>query len=556
MELDPLTLAVIKGGLEQVAEEMDLTLRRCAFSPVISESCDMANGIYTAHDGEVIVQGPKGLPVFVAIMQFAVKVVMEEAGAGGLAPGDIFILNDPASGGSHLNDMKLVRPVFHDGKLFAMLANTAHWIDLGGNVPGNFGVRASEIFQEGFRLTPVKIYAAGVLNEALLETILANTRVPQWCYGDLQAQVNALLVGERRLGVLIERYGADLLQAAIAELRRRAEQQMRAAIADIPDGTYRFSDGLDNDGVEDRPLTIVLALEVRGNEMSLDFTGTSPQAQGTVNVSLSTAISSAYVAIKHVFPHVPLNGGCFAPITFTIPPGSLLHPGEASAAGGYNETAMRIIDVVLGALGQAVPKQVPAACFSTLNAILISGRHARRGRYVMFSFTGGGNGAAATLDGLTHCNAAVGMARSQPWEIIEHLYPVLYHQVALRVDSAGAGRQRGGFGAIYRYELRDGPAVASILGDRSRRGPFGVHGGQPGATSRVRFLRRGGVYEPPLGTKDEHIALQAGDIIELQTPGGGGYGDPRQRSRAAITRDLARGYLTLEAARREYGYKG
>ena len=555
MELDPLTLAVVKGGLEQVTEEMDLTLRRCAFSPVISESCDMANGIYEAQSNDVIVQGPKGLPVFVAIMQFAVKAVVEEVGPDGLSPGDVFILNDPYTGGSHLNDVKLVQPVFHDGKLFAMLANTAHWIDMGGNVPGNFGVRASEVFQEGFRMPAVKLYSAGSLNEPLLETILANTRVPQWCYGDLQAQVNALLVGERRLAVLIERYGAEMLHAAIDELRRRSEQQMRAAIARIPDGVYRFSDALDNDGVEDRPLDVVLSLEIRGSEMSLDFTGSSPQGRGTVSASFSTTVSSAYVAIKHVFPAVPINGGCFAPIKFTIPKSSVLHADEGSSAGGYNEVVLRVIDVVLGALGQAAPDLAPAAPYGSLNAILISGLHPTRGRYVMFSFTGGGGGAGKDVDGLTHMNGAGGMARSQPWEVIEHLFPVLYHQVALRTDSAGAGRQRGGFGAVYRYELRHGPAVASILGDRNRRGPFGVHGGKSAATSFVRFLRGDGEYVPPLGTKDEDIHLQAGDLIELSTPGGGGYGDPRQRSREDVRRDLERQCVTPEAARRLYNYE-
>ena len=550
--IDPIRLELIKNALVMVSDNMMVSVLRTSRSTLVKANMDFSASICDAA-GSMVVQG-LALPGHLGATMPALRGCLDYFGDD-IGPGDILANNDPYAGGSHLNDVKLIRPVFYDGKLFAMLANTAHWIDVGGNVPGNFGVRASETFQEGFRLPAVKLYDAGRLNEPLLDTIMENTRVPQWCYGDLQAQVNALLLGEARLTVLIERYGAELLLAAIEELRRRSEQQMRTAIARLPNGVYHFSDYLDNDGIDDQPQIIKLALEVRGSEMSLDFSGASPQGRGTVNMSLSTTMSGVYVAIKHVMTDVPLNGGCFAPIKFTIPKGSLLYAGEASAVGGFNEVVMRVVDVVLGALGQAVPGLAPAASFSTLNVIIISGSHPRRGRYVMFSFTGGGNGAGADIDGLTHCNGSHGMACSQPWEIMEHLYPVLYHQVALRVDSAGAGRQRGGFGATYRYELRHGPAVASILGDRSRVGPFGVHGGQSGAMSQVRFLRRDGVYVPPMGVKDEHIQLQTGDIIELSTPGGGGYGDPQQRSREAVQRDLDRGYLTAEAARRLYNYE-
>lgn len=548
MSLDATTLAVLRGGLDRVVEEMDITLRRAAFSPVVSEACDMANGIYEAESGEVVCQGPQGVPMFIGIMQAATQMVLERW-AGEIHPGDVFIVNDPSTAGTHLQDFKLIAPYFREaaagGERLAFLANTAHWIDVGGAVPGGFGVAAREIFQEGLRVPAVKLMARGKLNEPLIRTILANVRVPRWAYGDLMAQLASLNAGARRLTLLIAHHGPERFLAAVTELKRRAEELMRGCIEAIPDGTYRFHEHVDNDGVSNRPLRIEASLSVRGSDMAFDFSGSSEQSQGPMNLPACVTISCIHVAIKHVFHQVPMNAGSFVPVRVSLPEGSLVDPQRGCAVGGYAEVGMRVMDVVAGLLAQAAPRAVPAGSASTLNALLIGGYDpGRRRRYVCYFFAGGGGGGGPSSDGLTHMNPQVGAARSQPVEILEHLYPVLFEHSRLRCDSAGRGRFRGGFGAEYAIRLRAGQARATLMGDRGIHRPFGLWGGEPGQGTEAVFLCNGQEYRPPLVSKVQDVSLQGGDRILLRTPGGGGYGAPGDRPAAAIERDRQRGVIT------------
>ncbi|MEQ8698232.1 MAG: hydantoinase B/oxoprolinase family protein, partial [Bauldia litoralis] len=327
--LDPVTLAVLKGRLEQIADEMDATLFRSAFNPIIAEAHDASHGLYDAATGKTLIQGKSGLPIFVGAMAFAVKAVIDKLAREGDTPadGDVFIFNDPYEGGTHLSDFKLVRPFFHEGELFCYLASVGHWHDVGGNVPGNYNPVATECYQEGMLIPPVRLYAAGKLRQDIVDICLSNSRQPVSAYGDLNGQVGALELGAERLAALLEDYGSQTVHSALSELESRAATLMRANIEELPDGTYSADDWLDNDGIVDEPLRIALDITVAGDRMTLDFSRTAQACAGPVNIARSTAIASCYVALKHVFREVPANAGVLEPIDFVIPPDSLLSVG-------------------------------------------------------------------------------------------------------------------------------------------------------------------------------------------------------------------------------------
>jgi N-methylhydantoinase B len=301
VELDPVTFAILQGRLEQVADEMDATLYRSAFNPIIAEARDACHGLYHATTGATLVQGSKGLPIFVGAMAFAVKAVIDKVAIqGGLEPGDTFIFNDPYLGGTHLNDFRLVRPLMRGGEVFAWLASVGHWLDIGGNVPGGYNPQATECFQEGVLIPPVKLFRGGVLQQDIVDILQSNTRVPASNWGDLNGQLNALDLGERRFTALIDEYGDGVVAATLAAASARAEALMREHIRVLPDGIYTFEDYLDNDGIVDEKLTITLDLTIADDTMRLDFSRSSPPCQGPVNIARSTAVAACYVALKHM----------------------------------------------------------------------------------------------------------------------------------------------------------------------------------------------------------------------------------------------------------------
>ena len=546
--LDPITFAILTGRLEQIADEMDVTLYRSAFNPIIAEARDACHGLYHPETGATMVQGAKGLPIFVGAMAFAVKAVIDKVAAtGDLAAGDTFIFNDPYSGGTHLNDFRLVRPLMRNGKLFAWLASVGHWLDIGGNVPGGYNPQATEVFQEGVLIPPVKLIRAGVLQQDIVDILQANTRVPRSNWGDLNAQLNALDLGERRFQLLIDEYGDGVVKAALDAQSARAEALMRENIAALPDGKYSFEDYLDNDGIDDAPLTIALDLTIAGTAMTLDFSRSSPPCKGPVNIARSTAVACCYVALKHVFTDVPANAGCLNPIRFEIPATTFLGVGAPRPVAGYTETILRMIGVIFGALAKADPTRATAAPFGTINALSVAGHRVNGERWVMFSFFGGGLGGNPQSDGLNHANNPISTATMPPAEIFEASYPVMFTQWALRPDSAGAGEHRGGFGAIYELEvLSAGGADVSLLGERGRFAPFGVRGGGPGALNDFVWDSGQGPQRPPMTSKVTGVKLQAGQRMRLETPGGGGWGDPSKRDPAAIARDLEHGLVTSD----------
>jgi len=551
--IDPVTLAVLTGRLEQIADEMDATLYRSAFNPIIAEARDACHGLYHAETGDTLVQGTKGLPIFVGAMAFAVKTVIDKvARDGALAPGDTFLFNDPYDGGTHLNDFRLVRPIFRDGSLFCWLASVGHWLDIGGNVPGGYNPKATESFQEGVRFPPVKLLDAGRINQDIVDILAANSRLPTSNWGDLNGQLNALDLGERRFHALLDEYGDAIVSAAFDAFLERAEALMRAAIRALPDGRYSFEDYLDNDGVTDELLTIALDLTIAGERMILDFSRSSKPAQGPINISRATTIAACYVALKHVFTGVPANAGCLRPITFVVPDTTVLGATAPRPVAGYTETILRLIGTVLGALGKADPARATAGPFGTINALSIAGHRPDGGRWVMFSFFGGGLGGNPQSDGLSHANNPISTATIPPVEILEAAYPVMFTQWALRPDSAGAGAHRGGLGAIYEIEVLT-DADVFLLGERGKVAPFGVDGGGPGALNRFQWDTESGVATPPLVSKVTDVRLTRGQRVRLETPGGGGWGAPGGRDLQRVRRDVRLGYVTPEAALREYG---
>jgi N-methylhydantoinase B len=552
--IDPITLAVLAGRMEQIADEMDATLFRAAFNPIIAEAHDASHGLYHAVSGDTLVQGKSGLPIFVGVMSFAVKAVIDKAAeAGDLSDGDIYIFNDAHVGGTHLSDMRLVRPYFRDGELFCYLASVGHWHDVGGAVPGNYNPSATEAFQEAFVLPPVKLARKGEIQQDIIDILLRNTRLPQSAMGDLNGQLGALDLGARRLDALLDEYGAETVRASLDALQDRAEALMRAELRDLPDGRWEAEDFLDNDGITDVALPIRVALEISGDRMTFDFEGTAPVTAGPVNIALPTAVATAYVAIKHIFPDLPANAGVMRPIDVRVPEGSLLSAEFPAPVGGYTETILRMIDVIFSAAAQAAPDRVVANAYGTINALSLAGKRRNGQRWVMFSFFGGGHGGSIESDGLNHGNAPISTATIPPMEILEAAYPVMFRQWALRPDSAGAGAHRGGLGAIYEIELLEENCQAFLFGERGRFPPRGVVGGEPGAMNLFRYEQEDGWHAPPLASKMLGIKLKKGQAVRLETPGGGGYGRPADRDPQAVARDVAQGYLTPEAATQAFG---
>lgn len=558
MTLDAITLSVIQAALQQTCDEMDLTFSRAAFSPVIAEANDRSDGIYSAVDGALIAQGSQGLPVFVGVMQHSTKTIIEMISDGRVLPpepGDIYIVNDPYLGGTHLMDVRFAMPAWRRGKIFCWLSNTGHWPDIGGAVPGGFSASATAVEQEGLRLPPVKLFKKGMMDPEIYAIICSNIRVADQRIGDIRAQAAALHVGQDRLFAILDRYGDETVVEAIAELRRRAAEQMRAHISALPDGTYSSKAFVDSDGVVDAPLTIALSVEKAGDTLTFDFSGSSAPCAGPMNSVLATTLSSVYLAMRHIFPDVPISAGAFEPLVIRRPEGTFLdarYPRPVSGCAA--EVSQRIAEAVFAAMVQAAPDKVTAAPAGSSGNFALGGHDPARGRdYVMYQISGGGYGGNSGHDGLSNGCSTIGISKSPPVEIMEQAYPVLYRQYALREGSGGAGKQRGGFGLAYEIELLRGEARASFVMDHGRFGPQGALGGGDGAVNTVTVFRDGQPHVPPHLSKEQDIALKAGDRVSVGTPGGGGYGDPLERDAELVLRDVGLGYYTPEQAAEMFG---
>ena len=428
-------------------------------------------------------------------------------------------------------DVRFVLPFYYDGEHVCWLQNTGHWPDIGGMVPGGFSAHATAVEQEGLRLPPVKLFKRGVIDEEILAIIKSNIRIADQRIGDIKAQAAALKTGERRLTALIERHTLPVMRSAWAELEARAQRLMRDHIAAIPDGMYCSEAFVDSDGIVDAPLRIALAVTKSGTELHFNFAGSSPPCQGPMNSVSATTMSSVYLAVRHIFPDIPLNAGAFAPLTITGIDGTFLdakYPRPVSGCAA--EVSQRIAEAVFLALAAAIPRLVTAAPAGTSGNFCLGGVDPASGHgYVMYQITGGGYGGNVHHDGLSNGCSTIGISKTAPVEVMEQKFPILFRYVALHEGSGGAGQQRGGFGVHYEIELLRGEARASFVMDHGRFGPPGIEGGMAGAVNVVRIHRGKETLIPQHLSKDQDIVIKAGDRVEVMTPGGGGYGDARTR---------------------------
>jgi N-methylhydantoinase B len=529
---DPVTLEIFRNLFISVAEEMGVTLGRTAYSPNIKERRDFSCACFLG-EGSMIAQAAH-IPVHLGAMPASVRAALDAFDRW--APGDLVVLNDPYLGGTHLPDITMVSPVFvddQDGPAF-FVASRAHHADVGGMAPGSMSL-ATEIYQEGLIIPPIKMAEQGETNQAVLDIILRNVRTPVERRGDLAAQMAAHRVGEQRLQAIVDRYGIEETLHYARALLRYAERLMRAAIAQIPAGIYPFADELDGDGItarspqpteESRGPQIRVAVTVQGGEMTVDFAGSSRAVAGPLNaVRAITESATWYVARCLAGPDVPVNSGTFTPIRVVVPHGSLLDADPPHAvAGGNVETSQRVVDAVLGALAKALPDQIPAASLGTMNNLTVGGYDPERGQpFAYYETVGGGAGAGPGGAGLSGVHVHMTNTLNTPVEAVEYAYPFRVRRYSLRRGSGGEGHHRGGDGLVRDLEFLC-PATVTILSERRRKAPYGLQGGGPAKSGRNLLIRQGQTQELPGKVE---LEVQAGDILSMRTPGGGGWGGPQ-----------------------------
>lgn len=533
IQLDAITLEIIKNLFISAADEMGVTLGRTAYSPNIKERRDFSCACFLA-DGRMIAQAAH-IPVHLGAMPASVQAALQAF--DGWQPGDLVVLNDPYLGGTHLPDITMVSPVFVEGDEFPsfFVASRAHHADVGGMSPGSMPL-AHEIYQEGLIIPPVKLAEGGQMQEAILRIILRNVRTPIERRGDLAAQMAAHRVGERSLQGIVGRYGREAALGYAQGLLQYAERLMRVAIGRIPDGTYTFCDELDDGGSkEERELLgsasrssgppICVTVQVTGDEMVVDFRGSSAAVSGPLNAVRAITESATWYVLRCVAgADVPVNSGTFVPVKVVVPQGSVLDASPPHAvAGGNVETSQRIVDVVMGALAQAMPELIPAASLGTMNNVTIGGADIQRNApFAYYETVGGGAGAGPAGDGLSGVHVHMTNTLNTPVEALEYAYPLRVRRYSLRSGSGGRGKHCGGDGLVREIEFLD-PAQVTILSERRRLAPYGLQGGEPGQRGRNVLVRDGEERELPGKVE---IDVKPGDVLSVRTPGGGGWGAP------------------------------
>ena len=521
MNADPIKLEIYKNMLTSVAEEMGVTLQRTAFSPNIKERLDFSCAVFDG-TGKMVAQAAH-IPVHLGSMPLSVLAAIEHTE---MAPGDMIALNDPYRGGTHLPDITLVAPVFSDAKenkpIF-FVANRAHHADVGGMAPGSMPI-ATSVIQEGIRIPPVKLIRGGALDTDLWELILANVRTPEERRGDMEAQLAANRVGERRLQEIIAKYGTPEITYYVQELCAYASRMVQARLQEIPNGRYVYADVLDNDGITDDPIEIQVAIEIENDKAVVDFTGTAPQVRGSVNAIYAITLSAVFYTFRCLAgADVPANAGCLEPIRVIAPEGTVVNAKfPAAVAGGNVETSQRIVDVLLGALAQACPDQIPAASSGTMNNLTIGGYDAARGKdFTYYETIAGGMGARPDRDGINAIHTHMTNTMNTPIEAIETNYPMQVVEYAIRRGTGGAGKFRGGAGVVRALRLLT-EAEVTILSERRTHRPYGLQGGEPGQPG-CNVLISGGEEHRLAGKVS--ISTREGDVIRIETPGGGGFSE-------------------------------
>jgi len=556
---DPATFEIVKNGFYKIAEEMRVVLAKTAYSPLLKSAGDYSCGLFDAR-GEMVAQGPD-LPIHLGSMPDAVRAIVA-AFAADVHDGDVFLHNDPYFGGSHLPDVNVVRPAFHEGRLLGSACLRAHWPDVGSATPGSYGA-VTEIFGEGLRLPPLRLISRGAVNADLENVILANVRTPDERKGDLGAQLAATLRATERLKALARRYGADELIAYMAQVMDYYERLMRTTLMDLPDGEGVFEDFCDGDGIaddelgKDAPFRIRLFVKKKADRLIVDFAGTAGGVKGPMNAPLSVTASGIYCGLKTAIdPNnlIPPNSGCWRAIEIRAPKGSVVNATfPAPVVYANHEMSHRVADMVMGALASFMPEQVMACSQGTSAILTLGGVDPRTGRpYVSYETVKGGYGARPNKDGINCIASGISNTMNTPVEIMEMAFPVRIERYEVNPDSGGAGRYRGGCGAVRVWRLLDGAdATGALCMERMTSPPFGLLGGKAGAAAAVKLTTPEGAtrHLPGKGA----FSAPAGAVIEMVTPGSGGFGAVAARDSAAIARDLLDGYVSAAAAERDYG---
>ncbi len=547
--VDLVTVEVIRHALIYASEEMGVALRNTAFSPNIRDRLDHSCAILTPN-GDLLAQA-EHIPVHLGSMPIGAKNLvskLEEYGEE-LRPGDVVLTNDPYISGTHLNDLMILKPVYVDGRLVALVANKAHHVDVGGSVPGSIGGSARSLLEEGTVIPPVKIVEAGKLREDIVRLIKANVRTPRYFVGDLMAQLAALNLGEQRVRELAEKYGVETLLSAWEEILHYTERYTRTRLQRLVEeynsaGVYSAEDYLELSNGDLAPIRV--RVEIRSNSIHVDFTGSHKQVGEPLNAVYGVTVAATTFALKAVIdPEMPMNHGFYRVVSIHAPEGSIVNPVPPAPVGGGNvETSQRIADVVLRALAEAFPERVPAASCGTMTNITLGGSG-----WAFYETIGCGTGGRPCCDGVDGVHTNMTNTLNTPIEVIESEYPVLFKAYELRPDSGGPGTYRGGLGITRAFQVLE-EAILTVFSERYKLRPWGLKGGKPGAPSHHYIVKHNGeIIE--LGAKAT-VKLEPGDTVYINTPGGGGYGDPCKRPREKVVGDLNEERITLQHAKKEY----
>jgi N-methylhydantoinase B len=561
---DLVSLHVLHNALTNIAAEMAVVMMKTSYSTIFNEGLDFSTVILDAR-GDLIAE-KNYTPSMMGAIPHTVKWAAEELGVSAFAPGDVLVHNDCYRGGCHLPEHMMIKPVFLDDVLFGFLGNMGHCAEIGGKAPGSFASDATDVYQEGLRLPPVKLINRGEHVEDIWRIILTNHRTPRNTWGDFHAMIGSLNVGERRLGDLSRKYSLTFIREGTEALLGHSERLMRAHIDELPDGEYAAEMWVEDDGVTRDPFKIRVTVVVRGDEVLFDFTGSSPQVRGPMNCTFTVVAAAVYNAVFSVVDPrslIPRNSGCYRAIRIIAPAGSVVnvqHPGPC--VGGNTDTQPKIIDLLLAALSQAVPDRVAAASGGSSSNLLFGGIHPEtRQYYSNYHFDGMGTGATASKDGNSGEITRHSNCRNTPVEVFETRYPFLTLDYGLAKDSGGPGRHRGGLGIVRTLEVTAPEITVSALFDRARLAPWGLFGGMEGGRTRLlvkpagtrRFRPFSDVFGTISPTKFTNVILKRGDMIRYQTPGGGGYGGPLERDPEDVLDDVQEGFVSAAHARAAYG---
>jgi N-methylhydantoinase B len=541
-QLGPVQLEILHSALTAVAEEMSIAVRRTSRSTTVREMLDYSTAIFDAQ-GRNIAQSTSS-PMALTLAPCLEQVLAEHLPPASWDEGDVVILNDPYSGSQHLPDIVTFLPVFAGGERIGFAGAMAHHVDVGGPSPGSYNLKAREIFAEGLRIPPLKVRRRGVLAQDLIGLVLANVRQPEILQGDLMAQIASLDIGARGLQRLAAKYGADTVVTAARQMLEQAEAAMRKRIAALPPGRFSFEDYLDDDGIDRRPVKVAVDCTIGGDGLVFDFARSDPQVPVPINCTRNVLVSAVnYAVIAALGEGIPVNSGCYAPVTVLAPLGRVVNARSPAPVVNRMTIAHRIVNAVMGALAQALPRRIPAAYYGVSYVCMLEAERGDGARSIYFDSEVGGWGGEPARDGANAFSCGLHNIAAVPIEMLESTHPLLFTEYALRPDSGGEGRSRGGVGLVREWRLEAPAGRFAATFDRFTLAPYGLQGGGPGATGRLLLKRNDGTVAQ-LRSKVSDLDLARGDTIRIETSGGGGYGPPAERDPAAIAADLAHGYTT------------